>query len=206
MFGGDCDDDDISRSPETLRYRDRDGDSFGDETQSIQNCEPVEGYALEPGDCDDADSTRNPNSQWYQDLNGDGFGGATMALSCEDLPGYVRTAGDCNDDATDIYPGAPVQCERIDANCDGIVDLVDSDVAMGWLAVKVIVVTMTLRFYQAQMRSVMPLTMTAMASLTILIVWPRLQLRQLIMKMLTKMVMAQVVASASAAVLHLVLS
>ena len=27
----------------------------------------------------------------------------------------------------DIYPGAPVQCECIDANCDGIIDLVDSD-------------------------------------------------------------------------------
>ena len=126
-FNGDCDDSDALLSPETTRYRDRDGDGFGDESQSIQSCDEVEGYALEPGDCDDNDPVRNPDLEWYQDLDGDGFGGETSALSCEDLPGYTLKDGDCNDDALDIYPGAPVQCERIDANCDGIIDLVDSD-------------------------------------------------------------------------------
>ena len=126
-FNGDCDDSDALLSPDTTRYRDRDGDGFGDESQSIQSCDEVEGYALEPGDCDDNDPVRNPDLEWYQDLDGDGFGGETSALSCEDLPGYTLKDGDCNDDALDIYPGAPVQCERIDANCDGIIDLVDSD-------------------------------------------------------------------------------
>ena len=79
-FNGDCDDSDALLSPETTRYRDRDGDGFGDESQRIQSCDEVEGYALEPGDCDDNDPVRNPDLEWYYDLDGDGFG-VTSALS-----------------------------------------------------------------------------------------------------------------------------
>lgn len=126
-FDGDCDDGDASRSPETLQYRDRDGDGFGQTDDSVANCEDIEGYALLSDDCDDADDTLNPNTQWFEDSDNDGFGGTDSIVSCTAFEGFVRSEGDCDDTDNTVYPGAPTQCERRDANCDGVLDLVDSD-------------------------------------------------------------------------------
>src|SRR5690606_8926325 len=43
-------------------YADRDGDGVGDATSSMESCEPVSGYVVEPGDCDDDDETIHPGA------------------------------------------------------------------------------------------------------------------------------------------------
>lgn len=56
--GIDCDDSDATK--QTRRYRDADGDGYGDETSQACVSASDSMYVSRGGDCDDSDATRNP--------------------------------------------------------------------------------------------------------------------------------------------------
>jgi hypothetical protein len=137
-------------------YADSDGDGYGDEQQSLKQCEAPPGYAAFSGDCDESDPTINPNASeicdgldndcdnrtddadsslsgapvWYLDADGDAYGGSSFKNSCTQPAGYSLTAGDCDDRNTTINPDATEICDGQDADedCDGASD--DSDASV----------------------------------------------------------------------------
>jgi hypothetical protein len=108
--GGDCDDDDASRSP-----------------RFIERCDPDDVDEDCDGNADDDDTFASGQTRWTRDLDGDGYGGTTALLSCEQPDGYVTTGGDCDDSDSDLNPGADEICNGIDDDCDRLVDTADTD-------------------------------------------------------------------------------
>ena len=96
-------------------------------------------------DCDDADPNRFPGADercdgidndcddvvdedavdvltFFRDRDGDGFGTDTTVEACEVPPGFAAQAGDCDDSREVVYPGAPEVCDKLDNDCDRVVD------------------------------------------------------------------------------------
>ncbi len=66
----------------------------------------------------------------YPDRDGDGFGRpGPAAWVCPTVPRFTPAAAatDCDDRAADVHPGQVEQCNGIDDDCDGLVDLDDPD-------------------------------------------------------------------------------
>ncbi len=127
-------------------YLDDDGDGFGIATDTVDSCDPPEGYAPASGDCDDDDDATFPGADevcddadndcdgsidenatdadtWHLDADGDGVGGTLATIVACDAPGsYVESSDDCNDIASDVYPGAEETCDGRDQDCDGVID------------------------------------------------------------------------------------
>jgi hypothetical protein len=124
-------------------YWDSDGDGFGLDSPTIQDCDAPAGYVAENGDCDDDRATVYPGAvetcnglddncdgqrddsfprvYFFVDKDDDGFGDEEVK-ACEELEdpagaGLASARGDCNDSAPDVYPGA----------LDGVSDGVDQD-------------------------------------------------------------------------------
>ncbi len=107
-----------------------------------------------PGDCDDALPGVNPagvelcnglddncddmidngaNTTW-EDEDGDGFGNPMVPVQqCPVQEGYAGNASDCDDEDPLVNPDAVEQCDGIDNNCNGAVDL-DSTAVLPWYA------------------------------------------------------------------------
>ena len=128
------------RRDEPVCYVDADGDGWGDEPTSCD----APSVSVD-GDCDDLDASVNPGATevcgpadddcdglldeddpdlsdaipLYVDADGDGFGGDVVG-ACELGDGLTVVSGDCDDDNEDIHPGAPEDCDAIDADCDGV--------------------------------------------------------------------------------------
>ena len=113
-------------------------------------CSPSGDYsAKKPGDCADKNAAINPAQNekcgdgldndcdgqldeagcqgcqtMYEDKDNDGFGvaGKTKCLGAPKFPYGAFVAGDCNDANANIKPGAVESCNKVDDNCDKLVD------------------------------------------------------------------------------------
>ena len=139
---GDTDEDDAIDA--ITRYRDLDGDSYGDPDEPVTSC-GASGLVLDASDCDDTDPAISPEGvevcdgadndcngvadeasaidamTFYVDGDGDGYGDPdSMEVSCG-ADGLTSDASDCDDDnpfSTHV---------AIDADCDGAITLEDCD-------------------------------------------------------------------------------
>jgi hypothetical protein len=122
----DCDLSVDEELPELTWYRDADGDGYGDEAATEEDCAMPDGFVAVAGDCDDGDGLVNPEAQeecggdgapvdedcdelvdlddpdvvppvWYPDADGDGHGAEPGVASCVQPPDTVATADDCDD-------------------------------------------------------------------------------------------------------------
>ncbi|MFT5679433.1 MAG: hypothetical protein ACI8RZ_000337 [Myxococcota bacterium] len=123
-------------------YADSDGDGFGDDAISVEDCTPPPGYTDQGNDCDDDEAASNPDAEevcdridndcdgeidedvqstWHPDTDGDGFGGVANTVdACDQPSGYVADATDCDDDEAGTYPEADdPPGDGVDSNCDG---------------------------------------------------------------------------------------
>jgi hypothetical protein len=119
----------------TTWYVDADHDGLGDDTKPVEAC--FQGsYAATGGDCDDADPAVGELLDWYRDLDADGYGAGAVveARACRpDDPRLASSASDCDDRDVDVNPGAPEICNRVDDDCDGLVDDQDPGIAAALL-------------------------------------------------------------------------
>ncbi len=157
----DCDGevDEASAVDASTWYADSDGDSFGDDTNTIVACDVPSGYVADNTDCDDTsidvspaetevcngiddncdgavdEATAADVNTWYADADSDGFGDAgTTAIACDAPSGYVSDDSDCDDTALAVNPAATEYCDGIDNNCDGAIDEDASIDAATWYA------------------------------------------------------------------------
>ena len=130
-------------------YKDMDGDGYGiDESKCL--CVSIGKFTtLERGDCDDSNNKVNPGVKeicngiddncngivdegentegcrpFYYDADGDGYGIESKSKCLCKPDGLYRAemSGDCNDNNPSVYPGAHEYFDRIDNNCNGVVD------------------------------------------------------------------------------------
>ncbi len=130
-------------------YKDLDYDGFGTDEYKCLCVSEGHFRALERGDCNDNNPKVHPETReicndiddncngeidegenitdcrpFYRDSDNDGFGtGDDSKCLCKPL-GIFRAekTGDCNDNNPEIYPGAYEHFDRLDNNCNGIID------------------------------------------------------------------------------------
>ena len=146
----DCDDS-SDEGVTTTFYADNDGDGFGDDNETTDDCAAPEGYAANSGDCDDTDESIRPyaveicdsldndcdsfiddedtglfdGEDWYADDDGDGFPDADDVIVACDMPSSYLAAGsdwDCDDEDGAVHPQAEETCNETDDDCDGLID------------------------------------------------------------------------------------
>jgi hypothetical protein len=154
----DCDGD-IDEGATTTYYFDVDGDGYGDDAVTTEDCASPSGYAELGGDCDDTSFETYPGAPefcngvddncdgrtdeddardaltWHLDGDGDGYGvSASTTTACEQPSGYAAptTAFDCDDAESTTNPGADEYCDGHDDDCDGSIDEDDSVDAGTW--------------------------------------------------------------------------
>ncbi|HMV69563.1 MAG TPA: putative metal-binding motif-containing protein, partial [Myxococcota bacterium] len=75
------------------------------------------------GAVDDDDNDRVATTLWYRDADGDGAGDpARAALGCDPGPDEVAAGDDCRDNDPDVHAVVVEWCDRLDDDCDGLVD------------------------------------------------------------------------------------
>ncbi|MFC1754047.1 putative metal-binding motif-containing protein, partial [Thermoproteota archaeon] len=133
---------DIDNGVKTTFYLDFDGDSYGDNDTTIQNCSVPVNYTLNNTDCNDNNSAINPNATevcnyvdddcdrevdenvtitYYLDFDGDGFGDINSTVQdCSVPANYTLNNTDCNDNNSAVCPNATEVCGNgIDEDCTG---------------------------------------------------------------------------------------
>lgn len=132
---------------ESVWFRDRDRDGFGDSGDNVSSCVMPDGYVAEGEDCDDecsactpfaselCDERDNdcdgsvdeglPQVRCYQDVDRDGFGNESETrMACGCPAGWTQRADafDCADDQPNVFPGQTEYFpESLDYDCDGTV-------------------------------------------------------------------------------------
>lgn len=130
-LGIDCDDSDAALTS-AVWYRDEDGDEYGLESERIDGCTPVSGYAPRAGDCDDQDGAINPDAAEACDGVDNNCAGGIDEGCDDDSDGFCDAAlvlvgvpevcpqggGDCNDEDGEVFPGAVERCNDILDDCN----------------------------------------------------------------------------------------
>jgi hypothetical protein len=143
--------------PTQPRYRDADGDTYGNPADVVQSCRSLSGRvdnnrdcndglaSVKPGapeacnqiddDCDGlvdvADPDLDPSlvGTWYADSDGDGFGHTTGGQpSCVPITGRVLNNLDCDDTKAAVNPSGAEVCNGYDDDCDTKADDADENV------------------------------------------------------------------------------
>ena len=132
----DCDDqvDEADADDALTWYLDADGDGYGDEGESLIQCEAPKGYVAESKigfDCNDSDARFYPGADESDctdpnDYNCDG----SVAYADLDEDGWAACE-DCNDGNADVHPDATEICDEIDNDCDGLNDDEDDSLDTG---------------------------------------------------------------------------
>jgi large repetitive protein len=125
-------------------YADADGDGFGNDGISVQDCVAPTGFVSNGSDCDDAFAQTYPSAEeicddldndcngtvddgldqpFFEDADGDGFGNEALVVEACDLRiGLSAVGGDCDDTSADISPSQEETCDGSDNDCNGQID------------------------------------------------------------------------------------
>lgn len=142
-FDDDCDGM-LDEGVRTVFYRDLDGDAFGVEGDTVEDCSRPTGYTLNPGDCADGDETRHPGVRERCDGIDDDCDGTIDERDASDVPCTCTTGSTppcgpaaetgvcrfgtqtCVDGVWDTCAGAIMpsaeSCNGADDDCDASVD------------------------------------------------------------------------------------
>ncbi len=115
----DCDGE-IDEGLDVLEYYfDGDGDSYGDENNTLTACDVPNGYVEAAGDCDDENPDINPEAEEIPNNDIDENCDGISEVIDEDMDGF-NSDEDCDDFDPTIYPGAEEIADNgIDEDCDG---------------------------------------------------------------------------------------
>ncbi len=127
----------------TLWFFDGDGDGFGDDFDSVQQCDEPDGYVLDAGDCEPEDPDTHPDTMercddidnncdgvadegvatftFFEDLDGDGAGTPGVTVEdCASPDGFSPWDDDCDDTDPAISPITDEVCDvlGVDNDCD----------------------------------------------------------------------------------------
>ncbi len=108
---------------ETTWYRDADGDSYGDISNSTAACTKPTGFVANDEDCDDTDELIHPAATEVCNEVDDDCDGSLPAdeLTNNDSDSHVL-CDDCDDAVASINPSAAEACNGLDDNCSGSPD------------------------------------------------------------------------------------
>ena len=103
-------------------YTDGDGDTFGDDSTLVSQCDAPAGSVVVGGDCRDSNSSFYPGAPETDcsdpnDYNCDG----SVAYADADGDGYAACV-ECDDAEATVNPGAHELCNGLDDDCDGVID------------------------------------------------------------------------------------
>jgi len=122
----------VAAAAEVCDGQDNDCDGQFDEGFDVD----ADGVPVCFGDCDDNDPTRSPNlyevptpmggTPKDENCNGQIDEGA----SDRDMDGFTGFCGDCNDSDRSINPHGREICDRVDNNCDGLVDALPGNASL----------------------------------------------------------------------------
>ena len=124
-----------------LCFDDDDDDGFLDTSldtivSADVTCDSVrEGSLSTPStDCDDFNPAQDVPTPWYEDADGDSFGNPDVLVVLCDAPAdYVAIEYDCDDTSAAVSPAADEQCDAIDNDCDGTIDVNAIDETLFWI-------------------------------------------------------------------------
>ena len=121
---GSADDSDATVDASTygVFYDDGDGDTFGDDTTMVSQCNAPADSVLVGGDCRDTNAAFYPGAPEADcsdpnDYNCDG----SVAYADADGDGYAACV-ECDDAEATVNPGAHELCNGVDDDCDGVID------------------------------------------------------------------------------------
>ena len=102
---------------------------------AIEVCDGIDNDCDQLVDDADGDVDYSTTADYFTDNDGDGYGDEIIQEdACTPPVNGTLTGGDCDDDDPMVHPNAVEDCDLLDNDCDGLIDLEDDDVSgtMTW--------------------------------------------------------------------------